>query len=117
MSKVSKVEAPMPISDQINDFIWREKRRCREDKLEFTPVCYYQQSCGSLSSVAHRFTWFNNNYPHALVVQVWNDKEDWTILRYSILANDPEVEEAVKPIIEQYIKDLKVYYDDPADQA
>jgi len=60
--------------------------------------------------VAHRYTWFNNNAPHALVVQTWDDEDDWRQLHFDILANDPEVTEALKPIMEEYVKDIHEYH-------
>ncbi len=98
-----KSELPKDLASRLNN-LFHDLRRNKS--------CYYsgQHSSHRGSGLS---TWIFQSYTgdgDVVVIRTWRDKTDWKKHHFDVIGHDQNVIELIRPVIEQYSKDMETYY-------
>jgi hypothetical protein len=102
------MELPRRFEVRIDNAIHHNKMALR--RAHKPVLISYQNHGGTMQSKLTRFVWMDDMSINSFIITTWMDKDDWTKLRYNILAHDPSVEVWIKPIMDEYVADMYEYY-------
>jgi len=106
-----------PMPPRLEEKIEAALQWCRTVNRE-TPeniLCYSCVSASNATKAGNQLCFKGYNSPDAFMIILYNDEEDWKLLRYKLIFTDEKIPPFVVPIIEKYIKDMWDYYQNPGE--